>query len=234
MVLLLLLLPMLGGCTVLGYGLGSIIDDNKAAPREEPLVTGLGEIHVGERVTCVTEDGAAFTGDFIGLDVPSKATLLQLLPAEPPGDCAQRKSVRLGDELVMKRKGMDGPTAVVYASTDRERVFYKPRDGDAVQALLFTQIEQLTRCGGQEIPPPYVKRVDEGLFERVVQLRLQTGGQIVDIDTSTIRALRYERSPATARTVLGIAGLACDAAIVVIYLASKAMTDATISLLRQR
>jgi len=234
MVLLLLLLPMLGGCTVLGYGLGSIIDDNKAALREEPLATGLGEIHVGERVTCVTEDGAAFTGDFIGLGVPTKTTLKQLLPAEPPGDCAQRKSVRLGDVLVMKRKDMTEPTAVVYASTDRERMFYKPQDGDAVQALLFTQIEQLTRCDGQGIPPPYTKRVDEGLFERVAQFRLQTGGQTVDIDTSTIRCLRYERSPVTARFVLAIAGLACDAAIIVFYLASEAMVDATIGLLRQK
>ncbi len=234
MVLLLLFLPMLGGCTVIGYGLGSILDNQNASTREVPLAAGLGELGVGDRVTCVTQDSSEFFGEFVGLGVPTRTTLKQLLPAEPPGDCAERKSVRLGDVLVMKRKDMTEPTAVVYASTDRERLFYRPQDGDAVQALLFAHIEQLTRCGGQEIPQPYPLRVDEGLFERVAQFRLQTGGQIVDIDTSTIRCLRYERSPVTARFVLAIAGLACDAAIVVSYLVGEAMLDATIGLLRQK
>jgi len=120
---------------------------------------------------------------------------------------------------------MTEPISVVYAAIDRERLYYKPRDGDAVQLLLFTHIEKLTRCGGEEIPPPYPLRMDEGLFERVEQFRLQTGGQTVDIDTTTIRCLRYERSPSTIRLILAVVGLACDATIVFSIALANAMSD---------
>jgi hypothetical protein len=211
--ILLFTLPVQSGCTVLGYGLGSLIDRQSPSIEEVPLGAGLSELDAGDRVTCVTKENGEVAGEFVGLGVPSKSTLRELLPPAPPGDCAQRESVRLGDLLVMKRKGLDADT-VVYASTDRERLYYQLSSGEAVQALLFMHIERLTRCGGREIPPPYAKRTDEGLFERVVQFRLLTEGRMVDIDTSTIRSLLFERTPSTARVVLGIAGLAVDAVLI--------------------
>jgi hypothetical protein len=71
------------------------------------------------------------------------------------------------------------------------------------------------------------------LFERVVQFRLQTGGQTVDIDTSTIRYLRYERSPVTARFVLAIAGLACDAVIAFSFYLSHTVSESVHLVLKQ-
>ena len=186
---------------------------------------GLLELEAGDRVTCVRNDGSAIAGEFAGLGVPTKTTLQQLLASEAPGDCAKRESVRLGDELVMKRKGLEADT-VVYASADRERLFYRPQHGDAVQALLFIHIEQLTRCGGRQIPHPYTQRVDEGLFERVVQLRLLTAGGLVDVDTSTIRSLRFERTPSTARVAFGVAGLAGDVVIIAAIAFSNRMSNA--------
>lgn len=213
LLLMLFALPMLSGCTVLGFGVGSLIDDGNATIEEVPLSIGLLELEAGDRVTCVRNDGSAFAGEYAGLGVPTKSTLQQLLPSEAPGDCAQRESVRLGDELVMKREGREAET-VVYASADRERLFYRPKHGDAVQALLFMHIEQLTRCGGKSVPRPYSQQVDKGLFERVVQLRLLTEGGLVDVDTSTIRSLRFERTPSTAKVAFGIAGLAGDVVMI--------------------
>jgi hypothetical protein len=206
------LLQLFSGCTLIGYLAGSGMDKLSEKSAAASPYEAVQVLEAGDEVQCMMRDATNIVGGYAGTGIPRGDTLLRHLPATPREDCAERTGVCIGDELVLVRAGHEIET-VTYLNADRERIHFRPLGQSEVRMTLFSNLEQITRCGGSVIPRPYKERFDEGMFESVHYLRVLTAEGVRYVDTSDIAYLAYSHRGTGGRLGFTLMGLAADMVI---------------------
>lgn len=208
-IVLLVAVVGLSGCTLLGYWVGSEIDESYEAQLILPPDSALTLLETGDEVVCRFKDGESRAGIYAGMSMPYREQLVERLREEPLTPCVGGKAVTLGEGIVLHRRDRS-PEHVRFLAADARRIWYIPQEGDEPRILLFEHVTRLTRCTGEALDPPFEVLVNAGRFDSPRFLRLLQSDAVLTLDTAQIRDMTFQFRPVTGRIALGVLGAVTD------------------------
>ncbi len=218
------------GCTVIGYGLGSVADSSIRKTVTVAPLQAVDRLRTNEDVTLYFPGGGILEGRFLGWSSELRGTQIDtaaLSAGAPPRDNGNADSLavlRKGDTLTLHfTTGHD--FGATYESADREQLYYTRREVSGVQHVALERIARITLSGGMELMPPLDRYVFPTRGESTWKLLLQVDGRVTGVPLTDITSIGWHESGTLNRAIFTATGAAVDVVLIISYLATRAMVD---------